>query len=119
MGMCDHSAMNKLRGGSTSAVTQLKQLVQSNVDALDVIWSWRNEVLTGAIIRDRINSRFGILLKRDGQLSDFWGWLSLLVHERAVLHEMAKADIITAGRRKRARWVLTGRFSKRHYVTLL
>lgn len=107
--------MNKLRGGSNSPLTQLKGLVHSKIKLREEIWSWNKETVSNAAIRDRIKALCGIELKRDSQVSTFWAWLSLLMQEGEEFRQMANADysLLTAGRRRRARWVLSGKVSKR------
>ena len=105
--------MNKLRGGSDSPLTRLKSLAQSDNAALAEIWSWNKEVIASAIIRERIKTRFGIDLKRDSQVSQFWGWLSLLVAERNQFDGATYNEALRmTSRRRQARWILTGKVSK-------
>ncbi len=69
----------KLRGqsGKVSPLTRLKELAGKKPAIADELWAWHGEAeLTNAAIRGRIEARFGITLSRDGQLSDFWSWLS-------------------------------------------
>jgi hypothetical protein len=105
--------VNKLRGGSHSPLTRLKGLVQSDAATLLEIWLWNKDLITSAAIRERIKRRFGIELKRDSHVSQFWGWLSLLVAERnqfdgATFNEALRMT----SRRRQARWILTGKVSK-------
>lgn len=65
----------KLRGsrGRESELTRLKAL---SPEERAEIYSWREETPTptNAEIRTRIAEKFGVTLKRDGQLSQFWSW---------------------------------------------
>lgn len=62
---------NKLRGGK-SELTRLKAL---SAEARAEIFAWKDEAgLTNAAIRDRIAERWCVILRRDGQLSEFWSW---------------------------------------------
>jgi hypothetical protein len=76
------STPNKLRGGGDSELTRLKRL---SAEERQEIFAWkdggtevggqRSEVIpTNAEVRKRIGERFGIHLRRDGQLSQFWQW---------------------------------------------
>ena len=67
------STPNKLRGGGKSELTRLKALQPAERAE---IYSWRSETPapTNAAIRTRIGERFGVTLRRDGQLSEFWSW---------------------------------------------
>ena len=66
------SAPHKLRPAPDSQLRKLKELPPQ--DRAEV-YSWRGEAgMTNAAIRERIGERFGISLKRDEQLSEFWQW---------------------------------------------
>jgi hypothetical protein len=64
----------QLRGGQDSPVSRLKHL--DGADRAE-IYAWRFEEQPTPVlpeIRKRIKERFGIELRRDGQLSEFWPW---------------------------------------------
>ena len=67
------STPNKLRPAPDSQLRRLKELPAS--DRAEIV-TWKDEAPspTNAQIRERIAERFGIGLKRDGQLSEFWQW---------------------------------------------
>ena len=66
-------AIAKMRPAADSQLRRLKDLPAA--DRAE-IWGWRKEfpLQTNAQIRERIRKRFGIELRRDGQLSEFWRW---------------------------------------------
>lgn len=67
-------ANTQLRGGQDSPLSRLKHL---EPEERAEIYGWRHEeqpTPTLPEIRRRIKERFGITLRRDGQLSLFWPW---------------------------------------------
>ena len=65
---------NQLRGGQDAPLSRLKHL---EPEERAEIYAWRyEEQPTPKLpeIRARIKERFGIVLRRDGQLSLFWPW---------------------------------------------
>ena len=67
------SIPNKLRPAPDSQLRRLKEL--PSADRAE-IYGWRGATpaMTNAEIRTRIGERFGVALRRDGQLSEFWQW---------------------------------------------
>jgi hypothetical protein len=66
------STAKKLRGGGNSELTRLKALPSA---ARAEIFTWKDDPkVTNADLLKRIAERFGVRLKRDGQLSGFWSW---------------------------------------------
>jgi hypothetical protein len=53
-------------------LTRLKRL---SAEDRAQVWAWKDEPnMTNAAIRARIEASYGIELRRDGQLSEFWAW---------------------------------------------
>ena len=115
------SSDNKLRGGGTSALTQLKARCQREFAAdnvsvtLDQIMGWAaDEKNTNAMIRQRIGEQFLIQLSRDSQLSSFYSWVKLtrktMEREGKIQHwleceklehpELTEAELFRRGQRK-------------------
>jgi hypothetical protein len=72
--------MKKLRGSATapSELTRLKALWRSGLKPAqrEMILGWHDDpATTNAMARQGLEKVFGIKLSRDGQLSQFWGWL--------------------------------------------
>ena len=67
------NAANKLRPAPDSQLRRLKELAPADREEI-ALWKDEKPARTNAEIRERIKQRFGIGLKRDGQLSQFWQW---------------------------------------------
>ena len=73
----------KLRGNpeKPSELTRLKQLWRQKLTAAqkETLMGWHDDPkVTNEVARQRLQTLFGIKLERDGQLSDFWSWVSQL-----------------------------------------
>ena len=104
---------NKLRGGSNSALTALKNrcVAEFNRDGvsatMEKIQAWSTETVqrggkdstrTNAELRQLIGEFFQIQLSRDTQLSSFWSWVRLESKTRE--REMAVQQLLEPDRAK-------------------